>query len=138
MTPEQRFELLALVDGADLERLADAILATGVAITVAAGPEVVTAPIRMPAPDGGSTAVIGHVALSTCTIELDGTRGDACRPGRDLPSAVAAAVCDAEVERNGPVAGDVLALTRLAARDVAAASSARALVIEQTRTDTTP
>lgn len=138
MTPEEVFERLTAADGAELESLADAILAAGTPVRVVAGPEVVTAPIRMPTPGGDSTAVIGHVSLSTCTVELDGTRGDACRRGRDLRGAVAAAVCDAEVERRGPAAAAILALADRAAARQLASSAARAGVVEQTRTDATP
>ncbi|UNK47826.1 phosphonate C-P lyase system protein PhnG [Arthrobacter sulfonylureivorans] len=111
MNPEQRFESLAVAGLAELERLADRILATGVEVRVVAGPEAASAPVQFPVPGtADTTAVLGHVALSTCTVELSGVRGDGVRDGRDLTGAVAAAVCDAEAERGGPFAGDVDAL----------------------------
>ncbi|WP_250448162.1 phosphonate C-P lyase system protein PhnG, partial [Actinotalea sp. C106] len=100
---ESRYEALATAEPAALEALADAILAGAPVPTVevVAGPETVTAPVRTPVPaTGGATAVLGHVALTTCTVLLGGTRGDGIRSGRDLPGALAAAVCDAEAERH--------------------------------------
>lgn len=111
MTPEERYEALSEAEGAALEHLADDVLAAGARIEVISGPEVVTAPIRVPVPGTRSTtAVVGHAALTMCTVELDGVRGDGCRPGHDLSGAVAAAVCDAEVERHGPRADAVVGL----------------------------
>ncbi|MDY7100805.1 MAG: phosphonate C-P lyase system protein PhnG [Actinomycetota bacterium] len=138
MSPEERYEHLGQVDGATLEALADRILAGDADIAVVAGPEAVTAPIRLPVPDARATAVVGHVALTTCTVTLAGVRGDGCRPGRDLPGAVAAAVCDAEVERGGDATTEVLDLLRAAATGHAATQTDRARIVELTRTDTTP
>ena len=113
MTPEERYEALSAAEGAALEHLADEVLAAGARVEVIAGPEVVTAPIRVPVPGTRSTtAVVGHAALTMCTVEIDGVRGDGCRSGHDLSGAVAAAVCDAEVERGGLRAGVVVGLAR--------------------------
>lgn len=134
MTPEERYEALGRVDPAELERLADQVLAAGPRVEVVAGPEVVTAPIRFPVPGTRSTtAVLGHAALTMCTVELDGVRGDGCRPGHDLSGAVAAAVCDAEVERAGPRVEDVLVLAHLAIARRRAQCAERAHHVELTR-----
>lgn len=102
MRPEERFEALATADVQMLERLADEILADGVEVSVSSGPESVSAPVRVAVPgQGDTTVVLGHVALTRCTVLLDGTRGDGLRAGYDLPGAVAAAICDAECERGG-------------------------------------
>jgi alpha-D-ribose 1-methylphosphonate 5-triphosphate synthase subunit PhnG len=101
MRAEHRFEALAMADASALEALADEILADGVDVSVAAGPESVSAPIRVGVPGSDDTTVLGHVALTRCTVLVDGTRGDGVRVGYDLPGAVAAAICDAESERRG-------------------------------------
>jgi alpha-D-ribose 1-methylphosphonate 5-triphosphate synthase subunit PhnG len=104
MRAERRFEALAGADARVLETLADEILSEGAAATVTAGPESVSAPIRVPVPGSrDSTVALGHVALTRCTVLLGGTRGDGIRPGCDLVGAVAAAICDAECERDGPL-----------------------------------
>lgn len=139
LAPECRYEHLGRADRAALEALADRILAADDSeVVVLAGPEAVTAPIRLLVPDARATAVVGHVALTTCTVTLGGVRGDGCRTGRDLTGAVAAAVCDAEVERDGPAAGAVLDLLRTTADVHDATRAERARVVALTRTDTTP
>lgn len=134
MTPEERYEALGHADAQALSSLADRILAAAQEVEVVAGPEAVTAPVRLPVPGTASTtAVIGHVALTTCTITVDSTRGDGCRRGRDLPGAVAAAVCDAEAARGGPLAAAVSDLAAAASRDRVEARRQRALAVELTR-----
>lgn len=136
MSPEERYEALAHADRAELTELADAVLATPVGIDVLAGPEAVTAPVRHEVPGTeGATAVLGHVALSTCAVLLDGVRGDGVRAGRDLEAALAAAVCDAEAERRGPLEPRVTDLVRAAQEARAAAAVARAAAVEATRTE---
>ncbi|MGD9517641.1 phosphonate C-P lyase system protein PhnG, partial [Mycolicibacterium sp.] len=99
MRPELRFEALCEADAAALERLADEILATAVPVSVTSGPESVSAPVRVPVPGAGDTTVVlGHAALTRCTVELAGVRGDGVRAGYDPAGAVAAAICDAECE----------------------------------------
>lgn len=134
MTPEERYEALGSADGAELEQLADQVLAGGPRIEVITGPEVVTAPIRVPVPGTRSTTtVVGHAALTMCTVELDGVRGDGCRPGRDLPGAVAAAVCDAEAEAGGARAVDVMELVDRTIARRRADCAERARHVELTR-----
>lgn len=112
MTAEARLEALARASAGDLERLADRILAGGAAVVVLAGPEVASAPLRLPVPGTASTFVVGRTVLTTCAVALDGTRGDGVVQGRALRAALAAAVCDAEAERGGPLAADVAHLAR--------------------------
>jgi alpha-D-ribose 1-methylphosphonate 5-triphosphate synthase subunit PhnG len=76
---------------------------------------------------------LGHIALSTCAVELDDTRGDGVRRGRDLAGAVAAAVCDAEVERGGWLASEVIALCEAAETVQARAGRSRASLVTATR-----
>lgn len=128
----------ALTDAAAeaLERLADEILATGVSVSVTAGPESVSAPVRVPVPGAdGTTVVLGHVALTRCTVVLGGARGDGVRAGYDPAGAVAAAVCDAECERIGPLTPHVEELCRLAQRAWSERGRERAQMVAMTRLD---
>ncbi|BBZ06671.1 hypothetical protein MDOR_08400 [Mycolicibacterium doricum] len=134
MRPETRFEALCDADAETLERLADDILATAVVVSVTTGPESVSAPVRVPVPDAdNTTTVLGHVALTRCTVELGGTRGDGVRAGYDPAGAVAAAICDAECERRGPHAHSVLELCRAALEARAERGRVRAGLAVRTR-----
>lgn len=134
MTPESRMEALTDADSEALERLADDILATGVAVAVTVGPESVSAPVRVPVPGAGDTTVVlGHVALTRCTVELDGARGDGVRAGYDPAGAVAAAICDAECERAGPHTPHVEELCRAAHEAGAGRARERARLVASTR-----
>ena len=134
MRAERRYEALAGADLGALEALADGILAAGAEVSVTAGPESVSAPIRLPVPGAGDTTVVlGHVALTRCTVMLAGTRGDGMRNGHDLVGAVAAAVCDAESERRGPLAGRVDELCRRAEQARLFEGEERAGVVATTR-----
>ncbi|MDV3129744.1 phosphonate C-P lyase system protein PhnG [Mycobacterium sp. 21AC1] len=111
MTAELRLEALACADPDELELLADEILKSGSEVSVTAGPESVSAPIRVPVPGTEDTSVVlGHVSLTRCTVILGGSRGDGVRTGYDLAGAVAAAICDAECHRRGPLSDRVEAL----------------------------
>jgi alpha-D-ribose 1-methylphosphonate 5-triphosphate synthase subunit PhnG len=136
MRAELRAEGLAKADADELETLADAILAGGVAVSVTAGPESVSAPVRVGVPwSDETTVVLGHVALTRCTVLVDGTRGDGLRVGYDLPGAVAAAVCDAECERHGPLTARVHDLCRDARHADARRRAQRAELVAMTTLD---
>ncbi|WP_102145364.1 phosphonate C-P lyase system protein PhnG [Mycobacterium hubeiense] len=134
MRPEDRFEALAAADAQALESLADEILAGGVDVSVSAGPESVSAPVRVGAADSdGTTVVLGHVALTRCSVLVDGIRGDGLRVGYDLPGAVAAAICDAECERAGALSTQVYELCRAAQEAQARRRRAQADLVAMTR-----
>lgn len=134
MNVEARYTALSTATLADLELLADRILGDGPSIRMIAGPEVVTTPVRYPVGGrGGATSVLGHIALSTCAVELDGVRGDGVRHGRDLIGAVAAVVCDAEAERGGRLSPEVIALCEAAEAILARAGRSRASLVSATR-----
>jgi alpha-D-ribose 1-methylphosphonate 5-triphosphate synthase subunit PhnG len=136
MTAEHRFEALAKADAHALETLADEILAGGIDVSVAAGPESVSAPVRVGVPGSdGTTVVLGHVALTRCTVLVDGTRGDGLRVGYDLPGAVAAAICDAECERRGAFTARVHDVCRAAQHADARRRRERANLVAMTRLD---
>ncbi len=134
MNPEERMEALGFADPQALERLADEILATAVPVAVIIGPESVSAPVRVPVPGtDDTTTVLGHVALTRCTVELAGTRGDGIRTGYDPAAAAAAAICDAEYERDGPHREQVERLCRDAVRERAVRARRRADLVSSTR-----
>lgn len=134
MSPEERFSALADADRHTLEALADEILAMGSAVNVTAGPESVSAPIRVRvAGTEDTTTVLGHLAMTRCSILLGGHRGDGLRSGHDQTGAVAAAVCDAECERSGPLSERVLELCRTTELARARQRRRRNDVVAQTR-----
>ncbi len=136
MKAEVRFEALAGADARALETLADEILSGGVEVSVTVGPESVSAPVRVPVPGtDATTVVLGHVALTRCTVLLDGTRGDGYRVGYDLPGAVAAAICDAECERQGALSVRVHDLCRTAQHTHARRRNERADLVAMTTMD---
>jgi alpha-D-ribose 1-methylphosphonate 5-triphosphate synthase subunit PhnG len=132
---EERYEGLCFADGAEVEAIADSVLESGVEIEVLSGPEAVTAEIRLSIPGTSATTVVGHVALTTCTVLLGDVRGDGCRPGRDLRGALASAVCDAEVERGGPLAASVVDVLQQTNARRGAEWRQRALSVELTRVE---
>ncbi len=135
MRAEHRFEALALADAGAVEALADEILACGVEVSVTAGPESVSAPVRVGVPGSVDTTVLGHVALTRCTVVLDGTRGDGLRAGYDLPGAVAAAICDAESERRGAFSERVHELCQTAQQVDSRRKAERAELVAMTTLD---
>ena len=134
MNPEERMEALSFADPQTLEQLADDILATAVPVAVITGPESVTAAVRVPIPGtDDTTTVLGHVALTRCSVELAGTRGDGIRTGYDPAAAAAAAICDAEYERDGAHREQVEQLCRDAVRARAVRARRRADLVSSTR-----
>ncbi|MGE2726909.1 phosphonate C-P lyase system protein PhnG [Mycolicibacterium pulveris] len=136
MRAQDRYEALAAGDAQALEALADEILAAGIEVSVTSGPESVSAPVRVNVSGSGDTTVVlGHVALTRCTVAVDGVRGDGLRVGHDLAGAVAAAICDAECERGGPFAARVQQLCRSAQHQHARRRSERADLVAMTTLD---
>ncbi len=134
MSAEQRFEALAAAATDEVEALANDILADVGDVAVVAGPESVSAPIRLPVPGtDSSTVVLGHVGLSRCTVELAGVRGDGYRSGYDPVGAVAAAICDAAAQLDGPHRDRVERLCRRTQDRVRAATRERAGRVAATR-----
>jgi alpha-D-ribose 1-methylphosphonate 5-triphosphate synthase subunit PhnG len=134
MTPEARFEALAEAPADQLEIVADRVLEGDAELEVLNGPEAATLPLRVRVPGTErTTTVVGHVAVTTCSVRLDGVRGDSCRTGRDLRGALAAAICDAEAERGGPLVADVRALAEAAASARGEVLRERSRAVEATR-----
>ncbi|MGJ3507241.1 phosphonate C-P lyase system protein PhnG [Enemella sp. A6] len=135
MNPTQLWSLLAAAPGPELEALADQILAATPDIEVVTGPEVVSVPLRWASEAG--EVIIGHTTITTCQMSLAGTLGDGVRPGRDLPGAVAAAVCAAEVARQGTRGDQIRDLAHSGERTRKLRAQQRADLVEATRLDHT-
>jgi alpha-D-ribose 1-methylphosphonate 5-triphosphate synthase subunit PhnG len=118
---EERAALLALARPDELVGLADACLADGVVPRVLRAPEVGCVATQVTEPIAGERFLLGDVLAVQAEVELGGTRGWAMRLGDDRVAALAAAICDAEVQAGRPHAEDVLALCgRVADREAAA------------------
>jgi alpha-D-ribose 1-methylphosphonate 5-triphosphate synthase subunit PhnG len=126
LSSDELYGALARADSDDLVSLADRILETPSTLTLVAGPTVVSSPLRLAMPGDEGTVVVGHVALTSCEVALDGIRGDGIRTGRSLEGSLAAAICDAEVHRAGRYAHDVLELARTTLRATRASEGQRA------------
>jgi alpha-D-ribose 1-methylphosphonate 5-triphosphate synthase subunit PhnG len=118
---EERAALLALARTEELVGLADACLADGVVPRVLRAPEVGCVATQVTEPIAGERFLLGDVLAVQAEVELAGARGWAMRLGDDRAAALAAAICDAEVQAGRPHAEDVVALCgRVAAREAAA------------------
>lgn len=131
-TREELAGLLATAAAAPLRHLADAVLETSPPPVLLDGPTVGTAPLHVREPVERIRFGLIDVLVTRAEIELDGHRGWAMRMGDDRASTLAAAVCDAEVQRNGPLAADVLALCELVAAEHVADRARRWAELEPT------
>jgi alpha-D-ribose 1-methylphosphonate 5-triphosphate synthase subunit PhnG len=118
---EERAALLALARPEELVGLADACLADGAVPRVLRAPEVGCVATQVSEPIAGERFLLGDVLAVQAEVELGGSRGWAMRLGDDRAAALAAAICDAEVQAGRPHAADVLDMCgRVAARQAAA------------------
>ncbi|CAN5702112.1 hypothetical protein BH20ACT2_BH20ACT2_06840 [soil metagenome] len=121
---ERRAELLAAVEPGSLVALAERCLADGVTPRVLAGPEVGMVMLQVREPVAKERFYLGEVLVTRAEVELGGRRGWAMVMGSDRVRALAAAICDAEVEADRPCAPDVLALCEHTAAEEAASDRA--------------
>jgi alpha-D-ribose 1-methylphosphonate 5-triphosphate synthase subunit PhnG len=133
LSPDERYEALARAVSVELVALADRILETPSSVELVVGPSVVSSPLRLAMPGGAGTVVVGHVAMTSCQVSLDGVRGDGIRSGRSLEASIAAAICDAEVERGGRFTDDVHELAWTTLRQLRASEERRAQATQQTK-----
>lgn len=122
LTRERRAELLALADSQRLVELGERCLAETDAFELTSEPRVGTLPLEVREPVVGERFLLGDVLAVTAEVELGGTPGWAMRLGDDRVAVLAAAICDAEAERQGPCAGDVELLCLDTQADAAAAA----------------
>jgi alpha-D-ribose 1-methylphosphonate 5-triphosphate synthase subunit PhnG len=120
LTPERRAELLAASDLTDLAAVAERCLEAGTP-TLVAGPEVGMVMLQVREPVARERFYLGEVLVTRAEVDLDGARGWAMVMGSGRVHALAAAVCDAEVQGNRARSGEVQALCEATARAVAEA-----------------
>lgn len=114
---EELHELLALTPGDDLVALADTILATGVNLRVTRRPETGSIAVQVREPVARQRFQLADMVVSTAEVELAGERGWAMRSGTDRRAALAQAVCEAELARNGSHAAQIRARLESEATD---------------------
>lgn len=107
---ERRCELLAASEPEALTQLAELCLAGGLEPTVLSGPEVGVVALQVREPVAAERFYLGEILVTRVEIAVEGTRSWAMRPGSDEAATVAAAVLDAEVEADRPLAAEVLEL----------------------------
>jgi alpha-D-ribose 1-methylphosphonate 5-triphosphate synthase subunit PhnG len=95
---ERRAELLALAEPDALVALAEQCVESGAAPTVIAGPEVGMVMLTVREPIAQERFHLGEVLVTRAEVEVDGARGWCMRLGDDRMAALAAAICDAEVQ----------------------------------------
>lgn len=117
LNDEELAEALALAPDSALCDLAESIVAAAASVVVLDGPTVGTARLDVREPVEATRFGLIEVLLTRAEVQLDGTHGWAMRLGDDSVSTLAAALCDAEVQRGGPLATDVRALCALALAD---------------------
>ncbi|MDT7623708.1 MAG: alpha-D-ribose 1-methylphosphonate 5-triphosphate synthase subunit PhnG [Pseudonocardiales bacterium] len=110
LSAEERCELLALAESAELCELADACLAGGAPVRVLVGPEVGCVSTQVREPVAGHRFLLGDVLACRAEVDLAGERGWAMRLGEDRAAVLAAALLDAEARGGGPMAERVAAL----------------------------
>lgn len=122
-TRERLSELLASAEPAALAALAERCLA-GDEPTLVAGPEVGMVMLQVREPVAQERFYLGEVLVTRAEVDLGGARGWAMVMGSDRVRALAAAVCDAEVQAGRARACDVLALCEATAQAAAEAAEA--------------
>ncbi|CAN5688903.1 hypothetical protein BH20ACT1_BH20ACT1_11780 [soil metagenome] len=115
-TRERLCELLASAEPATLAGLAERCLDPSDEPTLIAGPEVGMVMMQVREPVVQERFYLGEVLVTRAEVELGGARGWAMVMGSDRVRALAAAVCDAEVQAGRPRAADVLALCEATAQ----------------------
>lgn len=112
MTPTIRSSRAAMLAQADPEALADVAdecLATAPSPEIHHGPDVGTVVLTVREPVETTRFHLGEVLVTRCQLEHRGVTAWAMRMGDDRAATLAAAICDAEVEADGPAAAAVRA-----------------------------
>lgn len=112
LSREELTEMLSAAEAAEVTALADEVLNRlpdgAVQVTRPAETGSVVAQVREPV--AGQRFILGDIVASTAEVVIDTEAGWAMRLGDDRQAALAQAVLDAEVLRDGPLAGRVRAL----------------------------
>jgi alpha-D-ribose 1-methylphosphonate 5-triphosphate synthase subunit PhnG len=109
---DRRSELLALADRDRLVDLADQCLARGPQPVIVSPPDIGMVLMEVREPVEQTRFQLGEVLVTRAEVELHGQRGWSLRMGGDRMAALAAAICDAEAEGEGTLAGEVADLCR--------------------------
>lgn len=132
MQRERRAELLTLARSADIVPLAERCIALS-PVKVLAGPEVGMVMLQVREPVVRERFYLGEVLVTRAEVDRSGTRGWAMRMGDDRVATLAAAICDAEVERGGEMAAEILELCERTAHEVERRRATEWTDIEPTR-----
>ncbi|OYN96258.1 alpha-D-ribose 1-methylphosphonate 5-triphosphate synthase subunit PhnG [Propionibacteriaceae bacterium ES.041] len=118
-TREELAEQLSLADPSTLVEIAELCLDAH-DLQVVRGPEVGTVATQVREPIAGTRFLLADVLASSAEVRLAGTPGWAMRMGADPEAALAQAICDAELQRDGAYAdrlrrlcADVATTTRM-------------------------
>ncbi|CAN5250963.1 hypothetical protein BH24ACT1_BH24ACT1_03320 [soil metagenome] len=117
---ERRAELLAASDPIELAALAERCLESATP-TLVTGPEVGMVMLQVREPVARERFYLGEVLVTRAEVDLDGAQGWAMVMGSDRVRALAAAVCDAEVQGDRAWAGEVQALCESTERAISEA-----------------
>ncbi|MGW3955974.1 phosphonate C-P lyase system protein PhnG [Streptomyces sp. NPDC004752] len=106
---ERRSELLAAADTGALLELAERCLNRN-EFRVEMPPRTGLVLLQLRDPITGERFYLAEVVVTEATVESNGHTGWSLRMGTDRLAALAAAVCDVEIEAAGPWADEVVAL----------------------------
>ncbi len=106
----RRAELLSAAEAAPLQALAERCLADGTQPEPMLGPDVGMVTLQVREPVEATRFLLGDVLATRCELRFRGARGWSMRLGDDRPTALAAAICDAEAEAGGPLRAEIEAL----------------------------
>lgn len=132
MQRERRCELLALAKGAEIVPIAERCIQI-TPVKVLSGPDVGMVMLQVREPVVKERFYLGEVLVTRAEVDRAGTRGWAMRMGDDRVATLAAAICDAEVECGGELAGEILALCERTAGAIERDRAAEWQDIEPTR-----
>lgn len=124
MSRARRCELLATAPAQPLLDLADRCLAETQPPMLLFGPEVGTVAMSVREPVEARRFLLGDVLVTRSMVEHRTVRGWSMRMGDDRPGALAAAICDAEVEADGAHSTSIIALCLETERDEQVARAA--------------
>lgn len=112
-----RFELLAACDAETLVDHADDVIEGGAEVCILQAPRPQLVMQQVVDPVARQPFNLGEVLVTASEVELDGQRGFAMRPGKAEKPALSAAVVDAAVENEHPLAEEIVASLSAAATE---------------------
>jgi len=112
-----RFELLTACDAERLVAHADAVIDGGAEVRVLQSPSPQLVMQQVVDPVARQPFNLGEVLVTAAEVELDEEKGFAMRPGKAEKPALSAAVVDAAVESEHPLAEEMVASLEAAASE---------------------